>query len=362
MATPAYINRIATAVPPHDVHDKFLQYAPSLLHDERRRHMLGRMAQRAGIEHRYSVIEPDPDPERLDRAGLFERDAFPSTAARMALYERHAPDLAVAGVEALKLTEAERPTHVIVTTCTGLHAPGIDLEIVKRLGLDRGVERTVVGFMGCYAAINGLKLAHHIVRSEPSAKVLMVNIELCTLHMQETGDLESLLSFMIFADGCAACLISAEPEGVEMLGFDATVIPDSEDQITWHIRGQGFDMHLSGAVPATVARGLPEVMTGLRDRFGIEDFSLWAVHPGGRSVLDAVELSLSLPSDALGASREVLRRYGNMSSATVMFVLKALAEGSPPGRNGVAMAFGPGLTAETMVFRTAGENRAERRA
>lgn len=358
----AHINRIATAVPPHDVHWKFRDHVPRLLLDERRWSLFRRMEERAQIEHRYSVLEPDPSPDRLDRAGLFAPGAFPGTAARMALFERHAPDLALAGVAALKLTPAERPTHLIVTTCTGLHAPGLDLDIVRRLGLGGAVERTVVGFMGCHAAINGLKLAHHIVRSEPSAKVLLVSVELCTLHLQQADDLATLLSFMIFADGCAAALISAEPAGLRILGFESAIVPDSEGQITWRVGGQGFDMHLSGAVPATVARGLPGVMEGIRNRFGIDDVALWAVHPGGRSVLDAVEQALGLPGEALAASRGVLRLYGNMSSPTVLFVLAALMGEAPPERAGVAMAFGPGLTAETMAFRSVGSACAGSRA
>lgn len=354
MTAAAYINRIATAVPPHEVHGKFLDYAPAMLDDPRRRRLLSRMAERADIENRFSVLEPAPEPDRLDKAGLFERGNYPGTQARMQLYEQHAPALAAEGVARLELSAAEQPTHLIITTCTGLHAPGIDLDIRQRLGLDGGVERTVVGFMGCYAAINGLKLAHHIVRSEPAAKVLMVNVELCTLHIQETQDLETLLSFMVFADGCAATLVSAEPVGLEIKGFGAAIIPDSDDQITWRVGGQGFDMRLSGQVPGTIARGLPAVMDGLRNRFRINDLALWAVHPGGRSVLDAVEGALDLPAAAMAPSREVLRRYGNMSSPTVMFALKSLMDGAERGQAGVAMAFGPGLTAETMVFRAGG--------
>jgi len=354
MTTSAYINRVATAVPPHEVHGKFLDYAPGMLTDPRARRVLNRMADRLNIDRRYSVLEADPAPENLDRTGLFVRGAFPGTDARMALYERHAPALAAEGVSALDLGPDESPTHLIVTTCTGLHAPGIDLDLMRRLGLDTGVERTVVGFMGCYAAINGLKLARHIVRSEPDARVLLVNVELCTLHLQETQDLEELLSFMIFADGCAASLISARPTGIRMLGFGAAVLPDSDDQIAWRVGLQGFDMRLSGAVPATIARGLPGVMDRMRNRSGINDLSLWAVHPGGWSVLNAVEQSLDLPAEALAASRQVLRNYGNMSSPTVMFVLKRLMEEAPAGQAGVAMAFGPGLTAETMLFRTVG--------
>lgn len=334
------------------MHGKFLDYAPRLLSDPRRRALFRRMAERAGIERRYSVLEPADEAERLDRGGHFTRGRQPATRARMALFERHAPSLAEAAVETLALAPDERPTHLVVTTCTGLHAPGIDLHLQDVLGLPGSVERTVIGFMGCYAAINGLKAAHHIVRSDPEARVLMVNIELCTLHMQEVDDLEAILSFLLFADGCAATLVTARPAGLAIEGFHAAVIPDSAEHITWRTGDIGFDMHLSGEVPNTIARGLPGLLADLRDRSEVP-FDTWAVHPGGRSVLDAVERCLELPPEALEASRAVLRQYGNMSSPTIMFVLAELMERAAAGR-GLAMAFGPGLTAETMAFRPAG--------
>lgn len=349
MAVAAYINRIGTAVPPHDVHGAFVAHAPRMLPDERLRRLFRRMAERAGIDHRYSVLAPT----ELD-GGLFEPGGFPDTRTRMALYQDHAPALAERAVAALDLAADERPSHLIVTTCTGLHAPGLDLELQRRLGLDGGIERTVVGFMGCYAAISGLKLAHHIVRSEPAARVLLANVELCTLHLQDTDNLEKLLSFLIFADGCAASLISAVPTGLEILGFDTAVLPASGGEITWRIGNRGFDMHLAGTVPATIGRGLPAAMNAVRNRFRLNDPSLWAVHPGGRSVLDAVGEALDLPEAALAASRETLRRYGNMSSPTVMFVLQSLMAQAGRGETGAALAFGPGLTAETMLFRVAG--------
>jgi predicted naringenin-chalcone synthase len=349
-----YVNRIATALPPHEAHGKFIDFASRMLQDERRQRLFQRMVERAQIERRFSVIDLSRDDAGFDSA-LSASGAFPGIRARMELFERYAPELAMQAVMALQLTPKERPTHVIVTTCTGLHAPGIDLEIVRRLGLGGSVERTVVGFMGCQAAINGLKLADHIVRSEPRANVLLVNIELCTLHLQATGNLDELLSFLIFADGCAASLISAAPEGIAIMGFQAALIPESWEQMTWRLGVLAFDMVLSGAVPGLIGRHLPGIVESLRARFADHDFALWAVHPGGRSVLDAVEAALALPPAALAASREVLRSHGNMSSPTVMFVLRSLMQSAASGQGGVAMAFGPGLTAETMVFQTVGQ-------
>jgi predicted naringenin-chalcone synthase len=211
----------------------------------------------------------------------------------------------------------------------------------------------MIGFMGCYAAINALKLARHIVRSEPHAKVLVLNLELCTLHLQETSQLEQILSFLLFGDGAAAALVSAEPEGIALDRFRAVLVPGTGDMITWNIGDFGFDMVLSGQVPGTIHDALQGSVDEILDGAPVRDIDLWAVHPGGRTVLDAVERAFALTPDALAASRDVLRRYGNMSSGTVMFVLDNILRGAARGARGCAMAFGPGLTAETMLFRTA---------
>jgi predicted naringenin-chalcone synthase len=348
----AFINRIATANPPHDVHDTFLHFGQMMLRgDNRHMALFDRMAQRSGITHRYSFLEPSAKGMPMDAEGFYRLGAFPDTAARMKKFEACAPGLAVEAVE--KLLQGEdrsRITHVIVTSCTGFSAPGLDLALVECCGLRPSVERTMVGFMGCYAAINALKLARHIVRSEPDARVLTVNLELCTLHLHETAELEEILSFLLFADGCAAALISSDRKGVAMESFRATLVPGTRELIRWHIRQQGFDMVLSGAVPGAIRSAL----TASRDEIlgGANDIELWAVHPGGRTVLDAVEQAFALPPAALGASRSVLNDYGNMSSGTVMFVLDNIMRGGGEGR-GCAMSFGPGLVAETMMFHMA---------
>jgi predicted naringenin-chalcone synthase len=351
--TTAFINRIATAVPPHEVHEAFLRFAQAQLAGDRRGTLLfRRMAERSGIEHRYSCLPPEAIPEEAGGGGQFyRRGHFPDTAARMRMFETHAAPLAAAAVDRLRLgTDRGQITHLIVTSCTGFSAPGLDLEIVERCGLSPSVERTMVGFMGCYAAINALKLARHIVRSERGARVLTVNLELCSLHCHDTTDIEQMLTFMLFADGCAAALVTAEPEGAALDSFHAVVVPDTPDLITWHIRNSGFDMTLSGAVPATIEGALRKESGTILKGMPPGDVDLWAVHPGGRIVLDAVERAFDLAPPLLTASREVLRRYGNMSSATVMFVLKELLREAEHGAPGCAMSFGPGMVAETMRF------------
>jgi len=343
----AYLNRIATAVPEHDVHHAFVVFAEKMLLDPRLSRVFRRMVGRAEIAHRYSFLDPQPGGPH-DAHAFYRQGSFPNTARRMKLFEQSAPLLMRKAVDQLGLSEQERAgmTHVLVTCCTGLYAPGLDFEIVEHLGLSAGVERTMVGFMGCYAAINALKLARHIVRSDPKAGVLMLNLELCTLHFQETQELEQVLSFLVFADGAAASLITAREQGLALDGFKAVMVPETRGLITWKIRELGFDMLLSGKVPVALGRALHEGEL-MAERDGID---LWAVHPGGRSILDAVEHGLELPKDALSASREVLSCFGNMSSATVMFVLQRIMQQSRPGQLGCAMSFGPGLTAETMRF------------
>jgi alpha-pyrone synthase len=352
--TTAYLNRIATAVPEHDVHDAFVVVAEKMLADPQLRTVFRRMVRRANIAHRYSFLDPQKGSGQFsshDAHEFYRLGNFPDTARRMQLFEQSAPVLMRKAVDRLALNEKERSsiTHLLVTCCTGLYAPGLDFEIVDHVGLSAGVERTMVGFMGCYAAINALKLARHIVRSDPKAVVLMVNLELCTLHLQETQELEQVLSFLIFADGAAASLITAREQGFALDSFKAVMVPETRGLITWKIRGMGFDMLLSGQVPAELARALHEGEL-MAERDGID---LWAVHPGGRSILDAVEKGLELPVGALAASREVLSCFGNMSSATVMFVLQRMMQQARPGQRGCAMSFGPGLTAETMRFHAA---------
>jgi len=355
--TTAYINRIATSVPPHDVHRSFVAFAEEMMPEGTQRSLFRRMVRMSAIEHRYSFLQPIASENGVwrDAEDLYATGNFPDTARRMEAFEKFAPRLAECALNKLALTREERNsvTHVIVTSCTGLYAPGLDFDIVNHLGLNPSVERTMIGFMGCYAAINALKSAHHIVRSEPESVVLILSLELCTLHLQETTNLEQMLSFLLFADGSAAYLVSARPTGLGIDSFLALRIPDTSHLITWKIRELGFDMHLSGQVPTEISRAMKEVGDQITRGENPLSMDLWAIHPGGRTVLDAVEKGLGLRADALCHSRDILARFGNMSSATVMFVLENVMRTAHSGQRGCAMSFGPGVTAETMLFHAA---------
>ncbi len=353
--TVPYINRIGTAVPAHDVHGPFLAWARSLIRDEKSQLLFDRMAERSGIEHRYSVLQPGvPGEDKIDADGFFSRGRFPGTAARMQRYERQATELAIKALDALG-EDPHSYSHLVVASCTGFTAPGLDQILAARLGMRLDIERTLVGFMGCYAGVSALRTAFHIVRSQPTARVLVLNLELCTLHLQETTDLETALSFMLFADGATAALITAEPYGFGMIDFRSATLPDSSDLITWRIGDQGFDMRLSGKVPGRIATAMRRELecqdeSGLLRGMSTQQIDLWAIHAGGRTVLDGVQDGLRLGRDALGWSRDILRDFGNMSSATIMFVLDRMMRGTSGPQCGFAGAFGPGLCAETFRF------------
>jgi predicted naringenin-chalcone synthase len=347
--TQAWLNRIGTAVPPYDIHSAFIEFGRDTIAEDHKRAVFDRMATLADIEHRYAIFDAAPRPREtvLDTSGIYRRGAFPTTAARMALYEPHALQLALRAVRALD-ADIGRVTHLIVASCTGFTAPGLDFQIMQAAGLPDSTQRTIVGFMGCFAAVNALKLADQIVRADGEARVLVVNVELSSLHLQEDfQDVPKMLSFLLFGDGASAALVTADPHGIALGRFQAAVIPRSAELITWHIGDSGFLMHLSGQVPGRIRRWLPEGGPALLPP---QHPVVWAVHAGGRSILDAVQQGLHLPPEALRFSRAVLRNHGNMSSATLVFVLNAILNDPDARGPGMAMAFGPGLTVETFAF------------
>ena len=337
------ITAIATANPTHDIHAAFIGWAGEQLHDRRDRAIFDRMASRSGIGHRWSVLPPTAQGgSPVEPGGYYAVDPLPPTSSRMLLYGQYAPDLAINAIKALT-TDLSTITHLVVASCTGFVAPGVDQIIIDRLGLTGSVERLLIGFMGCYAGVTALRTAGHIVRSQPKARVLVVTVELSTLHLQPVAALEPLLAMLHFGDGAAAALVTAQGEGLGIGDAIVTTLPDTQDLIQWHIGDTGFAMHLSGAVPGRIEAALkdPAMRSVLT---GGEPIDAWAVHAGGRTILDAVEAGLDLPPEALLASRQVLADYGNMSSATLLFALKSIMASKP--KRGVALAFGPGLAAE----------------
>lgn len=342
------INAVRTAVPDHDIHHLFIDWARDRLSDPRARALFTRMADRAGIAHRWSVLPRSAEGGSPVGEGGFYAEGMPGTGARMALYGEYAPALALTAIE--KLPDTSGITHLVVASCTGFVAPGIDQIIARALDLAPSVERTLIGFMGCYAAITALKTARHIVRSEPDARVLVVTVELSTLHLQAYDTVEPLLALLQFGDGAAAALVSASGGGLALGTPFAATLPASDSLIRWDIGDTGFAMHLSGEVPGRIGAALaePAIRIALTGRIDPAAIDAWAVHAGGRSILDAVEHGLGLAPDALSASRGVLQDYGNMSSATLMFVLARMFDRRPA--HGVALAFGPGLAAEALGF------------
>jgi predicted naringenin-chalcone synthase len=353
MTQPASVrlNALATAAPSHDIHQAFIDWATPRIADTRTRALFARMAARSGIAHRWSVLPPTPaGGSPVAPGGFYDVPGLPPTSARMAAYADHAPDLAMQAIAALGETfDPARITHIVVASCTGFVAPGIDQILARRLGLAPTVERVLIGFMGCYAGVTALRAARHIVRSQNEAVVLVVSVELSTLHLSLADQPEPLLAMLQFSDGAAAGIVSAAPGGLTLGEGRSLALEDSAELIRWDIGDKGFEMHLSGEVPGR----LREALAGRdvqRDLFGMAGPPpLLAVHAGGRSVLDAVEHALAVPAQALADSRSVLARFGNMSSATILFVLAAMMTRGAEGQ-GTAIAFGPGLAAEAIRF------------
>jgi predicted naringenin-chalcone synthase len=356
---------LGTAVPKHRVPQtttaEFMSRALYGEENDSKHRVVHRMAERSGIRARHSVLG---DYGELDPAAFsfFPRawslEPFPTTGQRLAVYEREAAPLAI-GAARRALDEAgvapSEVTHFVLTTCTGFFAPGPDHQLVQALGLPLDVKRTLIGFMGCYAGFNGIRAADDIVRAHPGAVVLQVAVELCTLHLQKDALTETLVSNLLFADGAAAAVYrdDARCEGVRrgrICGTASRITPDTDGEMSWRIGDHGFVMRLSPEVPRHLERNVLPFVDELGRAAGVErsDVRRYAVHPGGRRVLEATQGALEASDDALSASHEVLSDYGNMSSATILFVLDRALRGA----EGMvaALGFGPGLTMEGAIF------------
>lgn len=353
-----------TALPEHAIDmEEALQYAEAFAagnEDEVRRLRL--VYHKCGVDRRHITLLEGP-------AGSEQRQAFfalpnghrrqgPRIGARMRRYERDALPLAMrASREALAQAETDPSaiTHLVTVSCSGFAAPGVDIGLVKGLGLPQRAERTHVGFMGCHGALNGLRVAHAICRSNPDARVLLCAVELCSLHYAVKGEPDQLVANALFADGAAALVAAPRdnPDGFDwrLTGTASCLIPDSEEDMSWRIGDHGFVMTLSRRVPGLIRTHLRGFVDDWLAEHGLKatDIRSWAVHPGGPRILDGVATALDLPDDALDVSRGVLRECGNMSSPTLLFILRRLRENGAP-RPCVALGFGPGLMAEATLF------------
>ncbi len=367
----AIIKHIATAVPRFCYTQDFARdRMKEWVADPKAKRLVRAIYNRSGIDTRHSVTG---DFQEGADATLFNLDdqggmVSPGTQQRNDVYADSAKTLAVDVARKL-LDEspgyrAEDITHIVFASCTGFCNPGPDLHVIRELGLPESVERYTLGFMGCYAAFPALRMAKQFCEADPQAVVMVICLELCSLHMQIDERVDSLLANSLFADGAAAALVTADglvPDDqlakdgpvYRLDDFSSALIPSGEADMAWDIGDHGFNIVLSSYVPDVIAGNV----VGLMERAlancdcQISDVSEWALHPGGRAIIDKVAGSLDLPDSATTASREVLRQYGNMSSATILFVLKALLDSKPNG-NGktLAIAFGPGLTVETSVM------------
>lgn len=356
---PAYITSIGTAVPAQCIAQstiaEFMIRASQLTSAEARK--LRALYRSTKIEKRYSVIKDYAQIENFDfYANSNDLEPFPTVSQRMKAYRTHALPLALKAIAALPSTTSV--THLITVSCTGLYAPGLDIEIVEALGLPRQTERTCINFMGCYGAFNGLKVASNIVKANPEARVLLVCIELCTLHFQKKLDENYLLSNALFADGAAAVLVESTPNNLslELQSFHCDLLFEGRNDMAWNVGDFGFEMVLSSYIPRLVKGGLGELMTQLRQNTTLPFFDFYAIHPGGRAILEAAESQLGISSNDNQFAYEILREYGNMSSCTVLFVLARLLQNCTSndiGKHIFSCAFGPGLTLEAGVFKLA---------
>lgn len=325
----------------------------------------------AAIDTRFTAVEEmtndfrSDDPQFYDAAtGLLLN---PSTKARNELFGREATklfvDAARAAVNACPELDLLDITHLITVSCTGFFNPGPDYKIVRELGLDPAVQRYHLGFMGCYAAFPALRAAKLFCEADPDAVVLVVCAELCSLHVRTSNDPDTIMGSALFADGAAAAVVTARPGTkddalLQLDHFETVLTPVGEDSMAWNIGDHGFEMVLGNYVPHIINDHIVGALEPLLARepelaaLPYSSIRHWAIHPGGRSILDKVESRLGLTEEQLVPARHILRNYGNMSSATVLFVIKHILEQAPePGDERIcSMAFGPGLTVETALF------------
>lgn len=334
--------------------------------DESEAHKLNVLYKRSGIETRNCIIcdYRSAPQDRIFYPKTADFEPVPTIDQRMELYRKESPLLAKAAIENTLPDNFDTNliTHLITVSCTGMSAPGLDLQLVKLLGLDPSIQRTSVNFMGCYAAIHGLKQADYIAKADKKALVLVVCVEICSIHFQKDQDMDNITANLLFGDGAAAVLVGGEeiakkwnrPQ-LKFNHFYSEVNFSGESDMAWNISSTGFLMRLSSYIPALIESGITEFVEKslVGNQSQIKDIDFWAIHPGGRKILEMVTKQLELEKEDLNASYEVLKNHGNMSSPTILFVLKQLLDEitfEDKGKLMYGLAFGPGLTQESMVL------------
>ncbi|MFD2573543.1 type III polyketide synthase [Spirosoma soli] len=366
-----YVNGIGTAVPAYSsTQQKAAEFMADVLQlDERDSRRLMALYRHTRIDQRHSVLADyvRPKGEFTFYANTPGMEPFPTVSQRMGVYRQEAVPLALQAIDDCFQSypdfNPQTITHLITVSCTGLYAPGPDIEIIEALGLPTSTQRLAINFMGCYGAFNGLKTADSIVRADPDAKVLVVCVELCTIHFQKKTETDHLLSNALFADGSAAVLVESRPrpdQSFRLRSFYCDLLPEGKEAMAWHVSDFGFEMTLTSQVPTFIQQGIGQLMERLLDQCNLtlDDIGYYALHPGGRRILEVIEEQLGITAYDDRYAYEVLRQNGNMSSATVLFVLKEIwndltageAQLDPDRPNILSCAFGPGLTLESMVL------------
>jgi len=321
---------------------------------------LKKLYQASGIDYRYSVIEDFGVPRGTYTffGNQDNLEPFPGTKKRSSFYEKCAKELGAAAVKDLEQSsdfDIASVTHLITVSCTGMYAPGLDIDIIHSLNLSPTLERTCINFMGCYGAFNALKTADYICKAQPDAKVLIVDVELCTLHFQRESTIENWVANSLFADGAAAVLVESMQsgkKGFHLKTFFNTLVAEAKDEMAWRVGDYGFEMRLSSGIAKNIGKkinGVADQLTG-KANISMKSIKNIAIHPGGRRILEVCEEMLELPEEALDISYDILRQYGNMSSVTILFILKRFLNQMKEGENLMSFAFGPGLTVESMIL------------
>ena len=351
---------IGTAVPAYchrqEVIPEFMQRVYAL--DEAGKRKLKYFYRQSGIDKRYSVI---PDYSLPANAWQFyspteNLEPFPGMEKRMDWYKQHAAPLSMKAIQRCVENFSGNITHLITVSCTGMSAPGLELELLELLQLPSTVFHTSINFMGCYAAIHAMKIADAFCRADKTANVLIVCTELCTLHFQKENTVDGMTSSMLFSDGAAAILVTGDrkSKGLSIDHFYSTVAWKGKNDMAWQLSSKGFLMTLSGYVPELIEEDFNSLVTDALTAAGLqmENVTHWCIHPGGRKILEAVHTSLGFSNGQLLNSYEILREFGNMSSPTVVFVLEkimlALNANEPAKIFGAA--FGPGIAMETFIL------------